>query len=123
LQAVSPVPVTIVTGADYAAREQTIATAIAAFPGVVHAVLLEGLPQGNELLHPSAQIALQRIAPGCICCAGQLTLKVSLNRLLRPRPARLWLAMASSAHYDSLCELLKNAPYSEILLADQHISL
>ncbi|WP_339935866.1 GTPase [Undibacterium luofuense] len=123
MQAVSPVPVTIVTGADYAAREQAIATAIASFPDSAHAVLLEGLPQGNASLHPSAQIALQRIAPGCICCAGQLTLKVSLNRLLRPRPARLWLAMASSAHYDSLCELLKNAPYSEILLADQHISL
>lgn len=114
------------TGADYAAREHAIVSAMAAMPASpasAHAVLLEGLPQGNPVLHPSAQIALQRIAPGCICCAGQLTLKVTLNRLLRPRPARLWLAMASSAHYDSLCELLKNAPYSEILLADQHISL
>jgi G3E family GTPase len=107
------VPVTLVTGSAGAQREAAIAAAL--LPGQSCAVILEGLPTGQALLLPSPLLAVHRIAPGCLCCSGQLVLRVTLNRVLRHRPQRLFIAMASVEHLDQLRSWLSNPPYDQLL--------
>jgi hypothetical protein len=90
-----------------------------------HAVLLEGLPDGSGqletlLANPDApgDAALIRLAPGCLCCSGNLILRVSLNRLLRRKPARLFIALAATAHIGQLRTQLQTAPYDDWLTLD-----
>jgi hypothetical protein len=103
----------LVTGASASARERAIGAALA--PGVATAVILEGLPSGNTPLLPSASLAIARIAPGCLCCSGNLVLRVTLNRLLRPRPTRLFIGVANGEHLDQLRSWLQAAPYDQLL--------
>lgn len=103
---------TLVTGARACAREAAIAAAID--PLLATALILEGLPDGSARLDvftdlPSIQFA--RIAPGCLCCIGNLSMRVTLNRMLRQRPARLYISLAASAHLDQLRRFLAQPPY------------
>lgn len=80
-----------------------------------HAVLLEGLPDGNgrlEALCEQYQFPLSRIAPGCLCCAGQVIMRVTVNRLLRQRPRHLYIGLATTAHQDQLRTVLQGSPYA-----------
>jgi hypothetical protein len=107
----------LVTGPSAAAREAAIAGAIS--PATPRddavAIILEGLPDGSPFLEPSDQILISRIAPGCLCCAGNLVMRVTLNRLLRQRPARLYIGVAGTAHLDQLRSWLSSAPYDQLL--------
>jgi hypothetical protein len=54
-----------------------------------------------------AGVALERLAPGCVCCVGQVPLRVALTRLLRAvRPRRVLLLLASGEHLPRLCRQL-----------------
>ena len=101
--------VTLVTGASAASREG----AIAATAPLDAAILLEGLPSGHTIL-PDAFDAT-RIAPGCLCCTGNLVLRVTLNRILRRRPTRLFIGLASTEHLDQLRSWLSAPPYDQLL--------
>ncbi|WP_229507035.1 GTPase [Pseudoduganella rivuli] len=117
---------TVVTGPTPAAREAAIHAAIAASPDVPTAVILEGLASANSPLADCApQVTVVRIAPGCLCCAGNLVLRVSLNRLLRRPPARLLISLANAEHAGQLHGMLENAPYVGLLTlgANWHIHL
>ena len=103
------IPLTLVTGASAGARERAIASQLQ--PGT--AVILEGLPDGNSPLPTSPAIA--RIAPGCLCCTGNLVLRVTLNRLLRQRPSRLFIGVARGEHLDQLRSWLQAEPYDQLL--------
>jgi hypothetical protein len=60
------------------------------------AVIIEG---GPGTFVASGGITLVQLAAGCVCCVGQLPLRVTVARLLRQvRPARLWIEMADGAH-------------------------
>ncbi len=121
---------TLVAGGSYAQREQAIAklceadaasasASPSASPSVSPsaaasaciAVVLEGLPAGDLLLQSSGRLLIHRIAPGCFCCIGNLTMKVTLNRLLRQPLTHLYLAVASSAHLDNIQLTLAQPPY------------
>jgi hypothetical protein len=126
----SSVPVltitTVVTGPTPGAREAAIHAAIAAHPDVPTAVILEGLADANSpLADCPAQVTVVRIAPGCLCCAGNLVLRVSLNRLLRRRPARLLISLANAEHAGQLRDMLESAPYVGLLTlgATWHVHL
>jgi hypothetical protein len=107
---------TLVTGPSAEARERAIADALAQpVHGGLHAVLLEGLPSGHTILDPSDTLLIDRIAPGCLCCTGNLVLRVTLNRLLRRRPARLYVGLATTEHLDQLRSWLTNPPYDQLL--------
>ena len=118
-----PVPLTLVSGGSYLQREAAILQALQQSPSDMHAVILEGLPDGNALLSASPQLSLQRIAPGCFCCIGNLPMRVSLNRALRLPVQRLYLGIASSAHLEAIRVALETPPYHELLLADSSICL
>lgn len=113
---------TLLAGGSYAQREQAIAklceadaasasASPSATPSSCIAVILEGLPAGDLILQSSNRLLVHRIAPGCFCCIGNLTMKVTLNRLLRQPLTHLYLAIASSAHLDNIQLTLAQPPY------------
>jgi len=108
---------TLVVGPGAARREAAIADALE-LPDLREssvAILLEGLPSGSSTLEFSEKHLISRIAPGCLCCAGNLVMRVTLNRLLRQRPARLFIGVASAEHLDQLRSWLSSAPYDQLL--------
>jgi G3E family GTPase len=112
------VATTLVTGASAHAREQAIAAQLSdlhQIPPV--AIILEGLAPGSSPLDSlqSSDVLMARIAPGCLCCTGNLVLRVTLNRLLRQRPGRLFIGVARSEHLDQLRSWLESAPYDQLL--------
>lgn len=116
--------VTLVTGASAASRESALAAILApsrAQPMRI-ALILEGLPDGSQrtamLLDPAQNPAIlqaARIAPGCFCCIGNMTMRVTLNRMLRQRPARLYISLATVSHLDAIRALMTQAPYDSWL--------
>lgn len=107
------VSATLVTGATLAGREALVAASLV--PGQRTAVILEGLPDGRTILDPSDNLVLHRVAPACLCCTGNLILRVTLNRILRLRPDRLLIGVASLDHLDQLRSWLQNPPYDQLL--------
>lgn len=109
------VTASLVTGPTAGARERLIAAQLAPGAESVAAVLLEGLPDGHAILAPAATLLIERIAPGCLCCTGNLVLRVTLNRLLRRRPDRLYIGLATTEHLDQLRSWLQHPPYDQLL--------
>lgn len=64
--------VRLVHGGDSAAREKAIAGELP--PGSTAVALLEGLASDSGLT-PSEALTVIRIAPGCPCCTGSLTMR------------------------------------------------
>ncbi|WP_426173535.1 GTPase [Massilia sp. TWR1-2-2] len=120
MSSIPPLPrttTTLVTGATAGARERLIAAHLPPdVPGgACRAVLLEGLPDGQTILIASSTLLIERIAPGCLCCTGNLVLRVTLNRLLRRRPERLYIGLATTEHLDQLRSWLRQPPYDQLL--------
>lgn len=129
----SAVATTLVTGASAFDRDSAIAAALRSQHGDHHcqqpgqggvAIILEGLADPTSPLvdadfDPAPHI--QRIAPGCLCCAGNLVLRVTLNRLLRRPPAplshlcHLYISLADATHVGQLRALLSASPYDALL--------
>ena len=108
------IPVTLVTGASPAAREAAIRTALA--PDMDTAVILEGIPDASTGLAIDApHLRIARIAPGCLCCTGNLTMRVTLNRLLRGKPGWLFIGLATSGHIEQIRAALSAPPYDKLL--------
>ncbi|UVW29381.1 GTPase [Massilia sp. H6] len=116
----------LVTGASAAAREAAIAARLAPtlpdgadggtpWAGGLSAVILEGLAAGTSPIPDHPSVRLVRLASGCPCCAGNLVLRVTLNRLLRQGPQRLFIGLASSEHLDQLRSWLQESPYDQLL--------
>lgn len=115
--------VTLVTGRT-AIREAAIAERID--PALHTAVILEGLPDGNGQLQQSTEqpdLKIVRIAPGCMHCIGNLVMRVTLNRMLRDKPQRLFISVASDEHIDQLRQFLSSAPYDALLSLTDDIAL
>ena len=116
---------TLVVGATYAAREAAIAAALQA--GQQSAAILEGLPDGRsgspleQALRPDD---IRRVAPGCLCCTGNLTMRVTLNRVLRHPPQRLFISLANAEHLEQIRAFLDTPSYQPLLTltADLHVS-
>ncbi|RZT03835.1 hypothetical protein SAMN05216319_4387 [Duganella sp. CF402] len=117
-----PVPTWLVTGPRAGAREAAIAAHLPSEGASV--IILEGLSDGGSALSfdpadgPfSYEIVPQvlRIAPGCLHCSGNLILRVTLNRVLRRPPARLYISLASAEHLELLRSWLSEAPYGTLL--------
>lgn len=118
----APVPTWLVIGSRAREREAAIAAHLEA--GVPSVVILEGLSDGSSALAsdpadspPPIDSVPQvlRIAPGCLHCSGNLILRVTLNRVLRRPPARLYISLASAEHLELLRCWLSEAPYGELL--------
>ena len=113
-----PVATWLATGAQ---REAAIAARlVAAVASPVNSVvILEGMPTGlsplADLADTTSKLQVLRIAPGCLHCSGNLVLRVTLNRVLRRPPARLYISLASAEHLEQLRSWLSEAPYGALL--------
>ena len=116
-------PTTLVVGASYAAREAAIAGSLQA--GQQTVVILEGLPDGKStsLLQQALVQDIRRIAPGCICCSGSLTMRVTLNRVLRHPPQRLFISLASADHLAQIHEFLSAPSYAALISLTEDICM
>ncbi|WP_211474408.1 GTPase [Collimonas humicola] len=112
---------TLVSGRPASAREAAIWSALQqelAHYGVYQstALILEGLADGKLATAPlPPELEIKRIAPGCFCCIGNLTLRVTLNRLLRKTPARLFISIADDTHLQQIRDFLSQPPYDAYL--------
>lgn len=121
---IKPSLLTLVSGGSYAQRETAIATSLLHYPAdQTIAVVLEGLPDGANSLSDIASIQLHRIAPGCMCCIGNLAMRVTLNRILRHPPIRLYLGVSSTDHLEKIIQFLQQDAYKALLLLEQDIQL
>jgi len=100
--------VRLVHGGDAAARELAIISELP--PGSSAVALIEGMASERELSHSSA-LTVIRIAPGCPCCTGSLTMRVTLNRLLRHPPDILFMSLTDASHLASVQSFLREAQY------------
>lgn len=115
---------TLLSGGSYAQREAAIAASLLKFPAdQTKAVILEGLPDGANALPELPSLQVHRIAPGCMCCIGNLALRVTLNRVLRHTPAMLYLSLSSTEHVEKIIQFLQQAAYQDLLTLDQHIQI
>jgi len=97
-----------------AARPAGIAAGEAPPPAPA-AVIIEGLADPHSPLADAPGVQVHRIAPGCLCCAGNVILRVTLNRLLRRPPAQLYISLADATHVGQLRAMLSAPPYDTLL--------
>lgn len=119
---------TLVTGPSAAAREAAIAAVIR--PEYRTTLILEGMADGNTNFPASLPASFPpaspasagypglqsvRIAPSCPCCIGNLTMRVTLNRILRHPPEQLFISLASVSHLEQIKHFLTTVPYDAYL--------
>jgi hypothetical protein len=115
---------TLVTGAHASAREAAISEAIDTSYST--ALILEGLPDGTaplESINGLTNIHIARIAPGCPCCTGNLTMRVTLNRILRRPPTRLFISLVSADHLEQIRRFLQQPPYDNLLTLTEDLQV
>ncbi|MFJ7567891.1 GTPase [Herminiimonas sp. NPDC097707] len=106
----------LVTGGSARKRETLILGHLASNQKT--AIILEGLPDGRselDVLTGKPLLTIVRIAPGCMCCTGNMIMRVHLNRILRSKPARLYISVANSEHIEQLRLFLAQTPYDTLL--------
>jgi hypothetical protein len=106
----------LVLGGSADDRERAIAADLP--PGLACAAIIEGLPSGAAPLNdipPDASLEVIRVAPGCPCCTGNLTMRVTLNRVLRRSPARLYLSLSDATHREQVLMFLQTPQYLDLL--------
>ena len=113
---------TLVYGATSVQRDAAIHACVASLPANARiGLILEGPASSADRLGALAagdtRLILHRIAAGCPCCSGNLTLRVTLDRLIHRAPNHILLGIASDAHQAQLRDFLMAAPY------DRHLAL
>jgi G3E family GTPase len=106
----------LVFGGSHAAREQAIA--VAAAKGARSTAIIEGMPSGEATLDDmpvDAGFEIFRVAAGCPCCHGNLTMRVTLNRALRRRPDHLYLSLSNATHKSQVLSFLQEPQYLSLL--------
>jgi hypothetical protein len=116
-----PTLTTLVIGDTAAARENAILAALAEDAAGNVALILEGLPAGVISKDTLPALTVAHIAPGCVCCTGNLTMRVTLNRALRQSPQRLYIALATAMHLEAIRAFLTAEPYDKLLVLTQDL--
>lgn len=124
------IPVTLLAGGSASARELALLPEIRQRlqQGQALGVLIEGMPSGSGNLQDwlaeaalsqatTVNLQLHRLAPACLCCAGNMVMKVFLNRLLRQHPplAAIFITLANAEHLPALRAQLSSATYQQHL--------
>lgn len=121
-----PTYLILVAGGNYQERESWINAELSTSREqsvVKTGIILEGLPSGIMPLQSHPSLIVERIAPGCFCCIGNLVLRVTLNRMLRQKPECLYLAMNNQEHLGSLKNFLESEPYIDLFTFEREVIL
>jgi G3E family GTPase len=113
------VPVHLLVGTRLrAGASDALPLALAHVAEGAQAVIVEG---GPGTFVADGGITLVQLAAGCVCCVGQLPLRVTVARLLRQvRPARLWIEISDGAHLAEVRRQLSGPGFhGAIALMDQ----
>lgn len=81
------------------AQQAALDAWLAGAPPAPRAVIAEG---ALFALAAPEDVAIERLAAGCVCCLGMVPLRVTLTRLLRRRPRALLLLLAADEHVPRL---------------------
>lgn len=121
MTATPPITATLVHGGRASTREEALA--ICVNPNIRSVIILEGLPDGKDAaaLRANDNLQIIRIAVGCMCCSGNLVMRVTLNRVLRDKPAHLYISVANQEHIEQLRFCLTHVPYDAWLSFNQDI--
>jgi G3E family GTPase len=109
------VPTLLVSGALGAGKTTLIARLLDARPdGETWAVLVN--ERGAAGIAPRDGVALAEVDGGCVCCTGQVALRVGLTRLLREaRPARLFVELDAASHLREVLKTLRSPWLAPVL--------
>ena len=99
----------LVYGANQRARESAIKTQMN--PTLFAITLLEGMVLSEASPDPLESMKVVRLAAGCTCCTGNLTMRVMLNRALKEKPDIVFLSLANSAHLTAVRDFLQEDQY------------
>lgn len=99
----------LVYGANQTVREHAIKTQVN--PQLFTIALLEGMAVNHASLDPQESLKVVRMAPGCPCCTGKLTMRVMLNRALKEKPEQIFLSLTNSAHLTAIRDFLQEDQY------------
>ncbi|MBI3230098.1 MAG: GTPase [Burkholderiales bacterium] len=121
---------TLLAGATPQAREQACYAFWQALPAKRLALpsqvffIIEGFASGSSPLAEisGASVQIQRLAPACLCCSGNMVLNVHLNRLIRQvqksrqqSDVQLVISLADAEHLTSLRAKLTAPPFQQYL--------
>lgn len=109
------VPTIVVTGAKGAGKTTWLSQALDERPCAERrAVLLTEV--GATSLSARTRVTVAAAEPGCICCVGQVGLRVALTRLLRDaRPERLYLELGEPGHLAASLRTLRSPWLAPVL--------
>jgi CO dehydrogenase nickel-insertion accessory protein CooC1 len=94
----------VIVGAGNGDTQPTVDAWLAETSGVRRAILIEGAFSALDVL---AGVPVTRLGAGCVCCMGQVPLRVGLTRLVRAqRPDVVLLVLASGEHLARVRALL-----------------
>jgi CO dehydrogenase nickel-insertion accessory protein CooC1 len=94
----------VIVGAGNGDTQPTVDAWLAETSGVRRAILIEG---AFSALDVPAGVPVTRLGAGCVCCMGQVPLRVGLTRLVRAqRPDVVLLVLASGEHLARVRALL-----------------
>lgn len=121
--ALAAIPTVVLSGARGAGKTTLLARLLAARPPAERcAVLLTEL--GEVALPRLPEVDVTEAEPGCVCCVGQVGLRVALTRLLRAsRPERLYVELAEPAHLGSALNTLGNPWLAPVIHVDSVIGI
>lgn len=104
----------LIAGLPGSERAAVIAACLARLPADESvSLLLEGHPSGSHAEVPAASgRTIHVLAPGCLCCIGNLTLRVTLARVLRlEAPRHIVIAIADARHEARIRAMLQATPW------------
>lgn len=82
-------------------------------------LVLEGGPGDLSLPCTLKSLHLHQLSSQCVCCVGQLPLRVTLARILRmEKPLRIILELAHDEHLSEVQRLLAHGSFSEYLVLE-----
>lgn len=91
------VPTVVVSGARGAGKTRLLAQRLAGAPAGSRLAVL--LAERGATALPQRENLIVAEATGCVCCVGQVSLRVALTRLLRDtRPEALYVELGEPAH-------------------------
>lgn len=123
MTALAGIPTVVLSGARGAGKTTLLARLLAARPPEERRAVL--LTESGEAALPTLPaVIVAEAAPGCVCCVGQVALRVALTRLLREaRPERLYVELTEPAHLGAALRTLANPWLAAVIRVESVIGV